>query len=74
MNCTTCQHSKIDLGQSPSSGKLLCRLNPPSAAAVAIPTAQGVAVQVITVWPTVTDSDHCSEHSVFSLRKTEGLF
>lgn len=74
MNCTTCKHSKIDLGSSPSSGKLLCRLNPPAAAAVAIPTAQGVAVQVITVWPTVTENDHCSEHSVFALRKAEGLF
>ena len=62
MNCTTCRFSNIDLGKSPQAGKLLCRLNPPTPFAVAIPTTGGVTVQVLTIWATVTEDDHCQQH------------
>jgi hypothetical protein len=61
MNCTLCRYSSIDLGKSPQAGKLLCRLNPPSPAAIAIPTPGGVTVQVLTIWATVTPDDWCQQ-------------
>ena len=61
-SCTTCRFSQVDLGKGPQAGKLLCRLNPPSPFAIGIPTAQGITVQVLTIWATVTDNDVCHQH------------
>jgi hypothetical protein len=61
-SCTTCRFSSLDLGKGPQAGKLLCRLNPPSPFAVSIPTAQGITVQVLTIWATVTADDVCHQH------------
>lgn len=69
MNCTTCQFSSIDLGKSPQAGKLLCRLIPPSPFAIAIPTAGGITVQVLTIWATVTEDDHCHQHVPLPIAK-----
>jgi len=61
-NCTNCRFSSLDLGKGPQAGKVLCRLNPPSPFAIAIPTNQGITVQVLTIWATVTADDVCHQH------------
>ena len=39
---------------------MLCKVNPPVPFALAVPTAQGLSVQVMNLWPTVTKNDSCS--------------
>ncbi len=61
-NCKDCEFSTLALAgpQAKQSG-LSCRRNPPVPHALATPTPQGLAVQVLSLWPIVQASDWCGE-------------
>lgn len=60
-HCDSCIWAHLSLDpQSQQGGQMLCKVNPPVPFAISAPTAQGINVQVINLWPTVTKNDHCS--------------
>lgn len=61
MHCDTCIWSHLSLDpDSKQSGQMLCKVNPPTPFAVAIPTEQGIGIQVLNLFPTVSKNDSCS--------------
>ena len=63
MTCKSCIYSAVSLSpESNQSGKLLCRAQPPMPAAIPIQSAQGVSIQVVTLWPVVERSDICGAY------------
>ena len=63
MSCKSCIYSAVSLSpESAQSGKLLCRAQPPVPAAIPIQSAQGVSIQVVTLWPVVERSDICGAY------------
>ena len=58
-SCQECAHSSLQL-QKGEPGRI-CRRDPPKAQGIAMPQPQGIAVQVITLWPVVQNSDWCAE-------------
>lgn len=60
MTCGNCMYSAISLaGDSRQAGKMLCRAQPPVPAAIPVQSAQGISVQVVTLWPVVEKTDIC---------------
>lgn len=60
--CKHCRHSAMVPGQDRSLQRQ-CRRNPPTPVNVVIPTPHGLQVQVLTVFPAVTDDAWCGEHA-----------
>jgi len=58
-SCAECAHASLQLEKG-ESGRI-CRRDPPKAQGIAMPQANGIAVQVITLWPIVQPSDWCAE-------------
>ncbi len=58
-SCQECAHSSLQL-QKGEPGRI-CRRDPPKAQGIAMPQPTGIAVQVITLWPVVQNSDWCAE-------------
>lgn len=57
--CGECAHASRMIEQAQPG--LICRRDPPQVVAVAVPGPAGIAVQALTVWPSVKDSDSCAE-------------
>lgn len=61
VSCKTCVYSAVSLSpESKQAGQMICRATPPQAAAIPIPTAQGISIQIMTLWPIVTAADVCA--------------
>jgi hypothetical protein len=61
MNCDSCIWAHLSLDpQSKQGGQMLCKVNPPVPFAIPVPQPQGISVQVMNLWPTVTKNDGCS--------------
>jgi len=58
-SCKQCAHAQLRLQEGQPG--MVCRRNPPKPQGIAIPTAGGLQIQAITLWPTVADSDWCAE-------------
>lgn len=62
-NCQSCIYSAVQLdAQSHQAGGLICRAIPPTPQAIAVPTPQGISVQILTLWPVVKKDDVCAMH------------
>lgn len=63
MNCQKCFHSFLPIAIATAPGKpdLQCRRYPPTPVAVGGLTNQGMAVQVLTLWPIVKPIERCGE-------------
>ena len=61
-SCTECIYSGSRVNPDKSIGQV-CRRNPPTCVAFPIPGRDGVQLANVTVWPTVEDSDWCSEYA-----------
>jgi len=67
-NCGHCLHSSIDLQGDQTAGKMVCRRYPPIAVPVTVPTATGVSIQIVPVFPPVTDAQRCGEFAAAGLK------
>lgn len=55
-SCKTCGFSFLDLT---GAGGRRCRVNPPVPLGVPMTTAQGISLQIVSVWPGVKDDERC---------------
>lgn len=58
-SCAECAHGGLQLAKG-EPGRV-CRRDPPKAQGIATPQANGIAIQVITLWPIVQADDWCAE-------------
>ena len=58
-SCAECAFASLQIDKG-EPGRI-CRRDPPKAQGIAMPQANGLAVQVITLWPIVQNHDWCAE-------------
>jgi hypothetical protein len=67
-DCGHCLHSSIDLQGDQTAGKMVCRRYPPIAVPVSVPTPSGVSIQIVAVFPPVTDAQRCGEFAAAGVK------
>jgi len=59
--CGNCIWANMELNpNSQQHGQLICKMNPPTPFAIAVPTANGIQVQVLNLRPTMSKDDYCA--------------